>query len=135
MTAPTIALAACLALAPEAEIAAHEAGVPTALVLGLLHVETGCRAIEGRYHDVTGPGQVSWPHWGALLAAEGWTDADLLDESRGALAVGPVLRVLRARYGLSGPRMLCVYSVGTAGLRMSDCGYARRVRAAAEVYR
>lgn len=129
--APEVA-ARCTDLWPEIEVAADLAGLPPTTMAALLIEESGCSAIEGWYEDVTGTGQVSWPVWRHLLAAEGFTSADLLDPSWGTLAAGRVLQAIRERWQLPDWQLLCAYSDGMAALRYrKDCSYSRQVLALA----
>jgi len=124
--------ARCTDLWPEIELAADLAGLPPATLAALLIEESGCSPIEGWYEDVTGTGQVSWPVWAPLLAAEGWTAADLLDPVWGTLAAGRVLQAVRDRWRLPDWQLLCAYSDGMSALRYrKDCSYSRQVLALA----
>lgn len=124
--------ARCTDLWPEIEVAADLAGLSPVTMAALLIEESGCSPIEGWYEDVTGTGQVSWPVWGPLLAAEGWTSADLLDPVWGTLAAGRVLAAIRERWRLPDWQLLCAYSDGMAALGYRrDCIYSREVLATA----
>jgi hypothetical protein len=126
-------VARCEALWPAIETAADLAGMPESIMFGLLLHESRCLPVEGLTHDVTGTGQVSWPHWRWLLGPEGWRDSDLLDPWQGALMAGRVLEQLRILFPTRTiDQILCLYSSGGIALDWDDCRYSRAVMAASK---
>lgn len=119
----------CMDLWPEAELAADEAGVEPRVIMAVLMVETGCRAMEGQRSDVTGVGQVSWPSFRRLLEAHGYRGDDLLDPIMGTRAVGTVLGYLLNEYGFIEWKALCLYNIGPRAANLEKpCRYASTVQ-------